>query len=283
MKYDEALKLAQALSAWGERGILLARISADGDQIVFGGTGAKTGTHGLDINSSSRDRVLAHWRGFVTNNGGTLPVEPTPPPPPVKTPAAQLNREIAESLRRPLRPPTPFDDDRTTDSSPFLDALLARRQPAQQHVRRMAVVTYWGDPQTKAGGKQQLVEFTRSTGDRDARAWNASSRRFNKYMIDTQLKGEIFKGSVLPDGSIDPRNPARAEPDWGVKSLRPATLKDLKRFHFKLPEGHTLAESPELEAERANNCMYCGKPTRKGSALIDGQTAHKSCIKEFES
>ena len=38
-----------------------------------------------------------------------------------------------------------------------------------------------------------------------------------------------------------------------------------------------------LEAERRNNCMYCGKPTRKGSALIDGYTAHKACIKEFES
>jgi hypothetical protein len=271
MKPDEAQKLAQTLSAWGERGILVARISADGDQIVFGGTGAKTGTHGLDINSSSRDRVLAHWRGFVTNNGGTLPVEPTPTPPPVKTPPAQLDREIKEALRRPLRPPTPFDDD------------LARgQQPAQHHVRRLAVVTYWGDPKTKAGGKQQLVEFTRSTGDRNARAWNANKRRFNKYVIDTQDMGKAYGGYVLPDGSIDPRNPARAEPDYGVKNVRPAALKDLKHFHFKLPSGHTLADSPELDAERANNCMYCGKPTRKGSALIDGQTAHKSCIKEFE-
>jgi hypothetical protein len=264
MKHDEAQKLAQTLSAWGEKGILIARISADGDQIVFGGTGAKTGTHGLDINSSSRERVLAHWRGFVTNNGGTIPVEPTPVSPPVKTPPAQLDREIAAALRQPtrtaLRQPTPFDADLSRD-----------RQPIRHHVRRLVVVTYWGDPQHKAGGRQQLGEFT--TSDRYARAWLANSQRFAKYEIDTHQKGTAYSGGPVAPGDV---------PAHGVKSLRPATLKDLKRFHFKLHEGHTLAESPELEAERANICMYCGKPTRKGSALIDGQTAHKSCIKEFE-
>jgi hypothetical protein len=31
-------------------------------------------------------------------------------------------------------------------------------------------------------------------------------------------------------------------------------------------------------------CAYCGKPTRKGSMLLDeGQTAHRSCYKEFEN
>lgn len=30
-------------------------------------------------------------------------------------------------------------------------------------------------------------------------------------------------------------------------------------------------------------CPYCDKPTRRGSALIDGQAAHKSCIAEFET
>jgi hypothetical protein len=31
------------------------------------------------------------------------------------------------------------------------------------------------------------------------------------------------------------------------------------------------------------NCSYCGKPARKGSLLIDGQTAHKSCYKFYEA
>jgi hypothetical protein len=42
-------------------------------------------------------------------------------------------------------------------------------------------------------------------------------------------------------------------------------------------------------AEALNNerrkqmCAYCGKPTRKGSMVLDeGQTAHRSCYKEFE-
>lgn len=35
--------------------------------------------------------------------------------------------------------------------------------------------------------------------------------------------------------------------------------------------------------ERKKHCAYCGKPTRKGSMLLDeGQTAHRSCYKEFE-
>ena len=249
MTNAEANRLARGLSAWGTRGILVARV--EGDRIVFGGTGAKTGTHGLDINSSSRDRVLAHWRGFVTNNGGTLP-EPTPVQTPIKkTPPAQLDREIAAALSQPVP--------------------VAQRQPIPHHIRRMVVVTYWGDPQHKAGGQQQLGELTRS--DRYARAWLANSQHFAKYEIDTQQEGTGYGGRPLAPGEV---------PSHGVKSVRPATLKDLKRFHFKLKEGHTLADSPELDAERAQNCMYCGKPTRKGSALIDGQSAHKSCIKEFE-
>jgi len=32
-----------------------------------------------------------------------------------------------------------------------------------------------------------------------------------------------------------------------------------------------------------NLCAYCGKPTRKGSLVMDeGQTAHRSCYREFE-
>ena len=37
------------------------------------------------------------------------------------------------------------------------------------------------------------------------------------------------------------------------------------------------------DKERKNLCAYCGKPTRKGSMLLDeGQTAHRACYKEFE-
>jgi len=257
MTHAEAVQLARSLIAWGAFG--QARITAEviGDRIVFGGPGARSGTHSLDIATSSRDRVLAHWRGFVTTNGG-VPTDPTPQP--MRKSAAQLDREIATALRQPLLPPTPFDED-----------LPQARHPIRHHVRRLVVVTYWGDPQHKAGGRQQLGEFT--TSDRYARAWLANSQRFAKYEIDTHQKGTAYSGGPVAPGDV---------PAHGVKSLRPATLKDLKRFHFKLREGHTLAESPELEAERANICMYCGKPTRKGSALIDGQTAHKSCIKEFE-
>ncbi len=135
----------------------------------------------------------------------------------------------------------------------------------QPRVRRMIVVT-----DLVRRGHSQLGEFTRS--DRYARAWNASGRRFNKYEIDTQAETEGYAG--------DTRIPARAS--VAFYKWRPATLKDLTHFHFKLPPGDTLADSAELDAERANNCSYCGKPTRKGSALIDGQAAHKACVKEFE-
>lgn len=35
--------------------------------------------------------------------------------------------------------------------------------------------------------------------------------------------------------------------------------------------------------KRKGLCSYCDKPTRKGSLVLDeGQTAHRSCYKEFE-
>jgi hypothetical protein len=43
------------------------------------------------------------------------------------------------------------------------------------------------------------------------------------------------------------------------------------------------ATKPSLEQIKSLGlCTYCGNPTRKGSALIDGYAAHKSCIAEFE-
>lgn len=137
-----------------------------------------------------------------------------------KTPPAQLDREIAEALQKPAE---------------------ASGKP---RVRRLAVVTFWGRPDYKAGGQQQLVEFM--TSERFARAWNVSGQRFNtSYQIDTKNKGKAFGGYVLPDGSIDPRYPARSEPDYGVKSIRPATIKDLQRFKFKLRPGHVIADLPD--------------------------------------
>lgn len=158
------------------------------------------------------ENVQARWALYASQNNARVV------PAPAKT-ARQLDVEIAEALSE--RAPT--------------------QTARKQRVRRMAIVTFWGRPNYKAGGQQRLVEFT--TSDRFARAWNASGQRFNKsYEIDTQDRGKAFGGYVREDGSIDPNYPARAEPDVGVKSIRPATLKDLKRFKFTLPPGHVLAE-----------------------------------------
>lgn len=45
------------------------------------------------------------------------------------------------------------------------------------------------------------------------------------------------------------------------------------------------AESTKIDPPiNKNLCCYCGKPTRKGSLLLDeGQTAHRSCYAEFET
>lgn len=44
----------------------------------------------------------------------------------------------------------------------------------------------------------------------------------------------------------------------------------------------TTDEAWDNEYKKRGLCVYCGKPTRKGSALIEGWCAHKSCIDEFE-
>ena len=41
-------------------------------------------------------------------------------------------------------------------------------------------------------------------------------------------------------------------------------------------------EKTDEERKKLGLCTYCGKPTRKGSALIDGWPTHKSCIAEYE-
>jgi hypothetical protein len=42
------------------------------------------------------------------------------------------------------------------------------------------------------------------------------------------------------------------------------------------------AEIDDAQRKKLGLCTYCDKPTRKGSALIDGWCAHKSCIAEYE-
>jgi hypothetical protein len=42
------------------------------------------------------------------------------------------------------------------------------------------------------------------------------------------------------------------------------------------------AEPDDAQLKKLGHCIYCGKPTRKGSALIDGWSAHKSCLAEFD-
>lgn len=88
-------------------------------------------------------------------------------------------------------------------------------------VRRMAVVTYWRK------GDRALIEYI-AKSERYARVWNVRGQRFNRsYTIDTLDRGEI--------------SPHYAQPQSGIKDLRPATLEDLKRFKFKLRPGQTLA------------------------------------------
>lgn len=41
-------------------------------------------------------------------------------------------------------------------------------------------------------------------------------------------------------------------------------------------------ELDDDQRKKLGLCTYCGKPTRKGSALIDGWAAHKSCIAQYE-
>lgn len=45
------------------------KAQVEGDRIVF--TGGRQGAHGLAINVSSKERILAHWEGYVENNTRT--------------------------------------------------------------------------------------------------------------------------------------------------------------------------------------------------------------------
>jgi hypothetical protein len=50
-----------------------------------------------------------------------------------------------------------------------------------------------------------------------------------------------------------------------------------KRIEFPARKAEALADEA-----RKRLCAYCDKPTRQGSMLLDeGQTAHRSCYREF--
>ena len=87
--------------------------------------------------------------------------------------------------------------------------------------RRLAVVTFWRK------GDRALIEYI-AKSERYARVWNVRGQRFNRsYTIDTLDRGTT--------------SPHYAQPQSGIKDLRPATLEDLKRFKFKLRSGQVLA------------------------------------------
>jgi len=64
LSVETALGLAETLRSDG------LRAEVRGDSIVF--AGGAYGEHSLYIPVSSRDRVMAHWNGYVTNNGRSL-------------------------------------------------------------------------------------------------------------------------------------------------------------------------------------------------------------------
>lgn len=62
---------------------------------------------------------------------------------------------------------------------------------------------------------------------------------------------------------------AKARKVWAGNSSRQSSL----------PNPAALDDN---QLKKLGLCIYYGKPTRKGSALIDGWSAHKSCLTEYE-
>jgi hypothetical protein len=93
--------------------------------------------------------------------------------------------------------------------------------------------------------------------------------------LDREIK-QALKGAGLPER--DRAILARLE-EIGIGE---AEIDEVAR-EFPKNAGRAREMAKDLGWTDPNLCSYCGRPTRKGSALIDGQTAHKSCIKEFDS
>lgn len=74
MKLSEAKHLADTLRA-GRRGQSLwsAHIAEERGypRIVF--SGGQKGEHSLDVGVSSRERIIAHWLGYIESNGFVVP------------------------------------------------------------------------------------------------------------------------------------------------------------------------------------------------------------------
>jgi len=82
------------------------RLYRDGDQIVM--AGGKTGAHAITVGPSSGDRLLAHWQGYVENNGLSLGPGYTSP---------QKTRPRAPKKRRSPKPSfTRVRHDRSPDA-----------------------------------------------------------------------------------------------------------------------------------------------------------------------
>lgn len=75
MDLETAKKLAKSLAANvgnGPYGCRRLRAEVAGDRVVF--TGGAQGEHSLDIGASSVERMLAHWAGYIENNGWRVDV-----------------------------------------------------------------------------------------------------------------------------------------------------------------------------------------------------------------
>lgn len=57
--------------------------------------------------------------------------------------------------------------------------------------------------------------------------------------------------------------------------------REINQVLLSAPSQKTVEKTDE-ELKKSGLCAYCKKPTRKGSALIDGWPAHKSCVAEYE-
>ena len=86
------------------------KLYRDGDQIVM--AGGRAGTHSIAVRPSSAERLLAHWQGYVENQGLSLGADyspsgygvlPATPKRPSKPKARSPRARPVESAPKPLR------------------------------------------------------------------------------------------------------------------------------------------------------------------------------------
>lgn len=66
MDRTEAKALASQMVCCLRTRLLVANVDEDGEQIIF--SGGRWGAHALWLSVSSRERVIAHWQGYVDAN-----------------------------------------------------------------------------------------------------------------------------------------------------------------------------------------------------------------------